>query len=121
MNIILSDIRDGLIKSGIKNKMTVSGESLVIKLSDKNLMTIFLTRDCYGFSYINYKIMVYQTGNVLEENRIDNQNLDGQNLNNKTYGQSQGSEDYESKDVFEVLPRTMEELLDAFKFFNEEN
>lgn len=42
MNIVLSDIKDGLIKSGIKNKMTVSGESLVIKLSDKNLMTIFL-------------------------------------------------------------------------------
>ena len=29
--------------------------------------------------------------------------------------------DYDSKDVFEVLPRTMEELLDVFKFFNEED
>jgi len=120
MNIILSDIRDGFIKSGIKNKMSVSGESLVIKLSDKNLMTIFLTRDSYGYSYINYKIMVYQTGNVLEENRIDNQKLDGQPLNGKTYGHSQSSYDYDSKDIFEVLPKTMEELLDAFNFFNEE-
>ena len=121
MNIILSDIRDGLVKSGIKNKMAVSGESLVIKLSDKNLMTIFLTRDSYNYSYINYKIMVYQTGNVLEENRIDNQKLDNQNLHDKTYGNDQKSYDYDSKDVFEVLPKTMEELLDAFNFFNEEN
>lgn len=118
MNIILSDIRDGLVKSGIKNKMNVSGESLVIKLSDKNLMTIFLTRDDYGYSYINYKIIVYQTGNVLEENRIDNQKLDRQNLYHKTYGCSQHSEDYDSKDVFKVLPRTMEELLDVFNFYN---
>lgn len=121
MNIVLSDIKDGLVKSGIKNKMTVSGESLVIKLSDKNLMTIFLERDQYGFSYISYKIMVYQTGNVLESNRIDNQKLDKQNLYSKTYGRSQGEYDYDSKDVFEVLPRTMEELLDVFNFFNEEN
>ncbi len=121
MNIILSDIRDGFVKSGIKNKMTVSGESLVIKLSDKNLMTIFLEIDEYGFSYICYKIMVYQTGNVLEENRIDNQKLDGQKLYSKTYGCEFNSCDYESKDVFEVLPRTMEELLDVFNFFNEEN
>lgn len=121
MNIILSDIRDGFIKSGIKNKMTASGESLVIKLSDKNLMTIFLEKDRYGDSYINYKIMVYQTGNVLESNRIDNQKLDNQCLYDKTYGRSQSSCDYESKDVFEVLPRTMEELLDVFNFFNEEN
>ena len=52
--------------------MTVSGESLVIKLSDKNLMTIFFTRDSYGYNDINYKIMIYQTENVLEENRIGN-------------------------------------------------
>lgn len=121
MNIVLSDIRDGLIKSGIKNKMAASGDTLVIKLSDKNLMTIFLESDTYGFSYINYKVMVYQTGNVLEENRIDNQTLDNQNLNGETYGRSQGEYDYDSKDIFEVLPKTMEELLDAFKFFNEEN
>ena len=121
MNIVLSDIRDGLIKSGIKNKMTVSGESLVIKLSDKNLMTIFLERDDYGYNYIRYKIIVYQTGNVLEENRIDNEKLDNQPLNDGTYGCNQHSYDYDSKDVFEVLPKTMEELLDVFNFFNEEN
>ena len=121
MNIVLSDIRDGFIKSGIKNKMTVSGESLVIKLSDKNLMTISLERGNYGYSYIKYKIMVYQTGNVLEENIINNQKLDDQYLYDKTYGHDQSSHDYESKDVFEVLPRTMEELLDAFNFFNEED
>lgn len=121
MNIILSDIRDGLIKSGIKNKMTASGDTLVIKLSDKNLMTIFLKSDDYGYNRIGYKIMVYQTGNVLEENRIDNKKLDGQPLNEGTYGRDQHSYDYDSKDVFEVLPKTMEELLDVFNFFNEEN
>ena len=121
MNIVLSDIKDGLVKSGIKNKMTVSGESLVIKLSDKNLMTIFLERDRFGYSYISYKIMVYQTGNVLEENTIDNQKLDNQPLNEGTYGRDQNSYDYDSKDVFEVLPKTMGELLDVFNFFNEED
>ena len=37
MNIVISDLKDALVKSGIKNKMLAKGDNLAIKLNDSNV------------------------------------------------------------------------------------
>ena len=73
MNIVMSDLKDALVKYGIKNKMLAKGNSLAIKLNDNNVCIINII-DCSTGGrikpYIKYKVQVYQTGNTLEENTI---------------------------------------------------
>ena len=145
MSIVISDLKDALVNSGIKNKMLAKGGSLAIKLNDSNVCIITLKdkRPKHN-QFLLYTIQVYQTGNTLESNYIripnflprgvtnyyddeDKGNNIGINGADNCYGYyetySKWRDDrptciYESQDLLELIPGVIEDLVEVINFYN---
>ena len=132
MNIVISDLKDALVKYGIKNKMLAKGNSLAIKLNDNNVFIISNKE-----SNFLYKVQIYQTGNTLEENIIISPSFKLKGLPNQYKDNSQGigSSDgvmsyyyrdenhkwrafYESQDLLELIPGVIEDIVEVINFYN---
>lgn len=134
MNIVISDLKDALVKSGIKNKMLAKGDNLAIKLNDSNVCIITLKKEnIYHDQFLVYNIQVYKTGNTLESNCIRipnfvlhgvtkyddkcNRGIDGEN---GCYGYYYGKvhDIYESQNLLELIPGVIEDLVEVINFYN---
>lgn len=140
MSIVISDLKDALVNSGIKNKMLAKGGSLAIKLNDSNVFIISLKNsEDFGSQYFIYKVQVYQTGNTLEENLIKIPRFYLKTIPQKDIYQaksgicgkngcyqyesvkgSAGSHEYiyESQDLLELIPHVIEDLVEIINFYN---
>lgn len=136
MNIVISDLKDALVKYGIKNKMLAKGGSLAIKLNDSNVCIVTLkNNDIYKNQFLLYTIQVYQTGNTLESNYIRIPNFlphgiteYGNDRNRGIVGEegcygyfdSYNSKKYiyESQDLLELIPGFIEDLVEVINFYN---
>lgn len=144
MSIVISDLKDALVNSGIKNKMLAKGGSLAIKLNDSNVCIISLKNsESFSSQYFIYKVQVYQTGNTLEENLIKiprfylktipqkdvyiyNGNFQsgicGENgcYQYESVDGRSGSHEYiyESQDLLELIPGVIEDLVEVINFYN---
>ena len=141
MSIVISDLKDALVNSGIKNKMLAKGNDLAIKLNDSNVCIITLKKEypCDD-QFLRYTIQVYQTGNTLESNFIHIPNFlphgvteeccDSENrgINGKDgcYGyyyyyyknSTEWKDIYESQDLLELIPGVIEDLVEVINFYN---
>lgn len=139
MSIVISDLKDALVNSGIKNKMLAKGNDLAIKLNDSNVCIITLKKEYPGDDqFLRYTIQVYQTGNTLESNfiRIPNFLLPGvtgycdnenRGINGKegcygyyyiSFGDTRWEHIYESQDLLELIPGVIEDLVEVINFYN---
>lgn len=142
MNIVISDLKDALVKFGIKNKMLAKGDNLAIKLNDSNVCIIELGKNnLTSNQYLFYKIQVYQTGNTLESNYIripdfvphgitdyydEHNSYDeyhrGINGKNACYGYYKSIHSpvdiYESQNLLELIPGVIEDLVEVISFYN---
>lgn len=139
MNIVISDIRDALVNSGIKNPMKAIGEHLSIKLNNGTLCIIHVYSELtyngpLDTTRIIYKIKVPETGNTLEENTIKvpnfiipgynayyNRDAGGMYKDCYVVGVFQNEATfkiYESQDLLKYIPQVIDELVEAIKFYN---
>lgn len=146
-SIVISDLKDALEEYGISNKMLAVDNKLSIRLKNGNLCTITLynrgeNSAYYEPQYFIYKIQVEQTGNILEENRIripefivKSERCDSpiqfnevNDQNSGVFGYKQcyiyrkGTSNwafvYESQNLLDVIPTTIEEIADVIDFYN---
>lgn len=135
MNIVMSDLKDALVKYGIKNKMLAKGGNLAIKLNDSNVCIITLKNaPTHRDQFLLYTIQVYQTGNTLESNYIhipnfvphgitdydsdQNIGIDGENGCYGYKGHYIWEDFYESQDLLELIPGVIEDLVEVINFYN---
>ena len=135
MNIVISDLKDALVKSGIKNKMLAKGDNLAIKLNDSNVYIITLKKNSFcNNQFLIYNIQVYQTGNTLDSNYIHIPNflphgiIDGYHTKSNSgidgergcygYYYSKDIYIYESQDLLELIPGVIEDLVEVINFYN---
>lgn len=136
MSIVISDLKDALVKYGIKNKMLAKGGSLAIKLNDSNVCIVTLEKETTcNDQFLLYTIQVYQTGNTLESNYIripnflphgvteyDEDYNRGINGEEGCYGYYKGYQNrvyiHESQDLLELIPGVIEDLAEVINFYN---
>ena len=143
MSIVISDLKDALVKCGIKNTMLAKGSSLAIKLNHNNVCIISLNyNNSYNDQRFIYKVQVYQTGNTLEENFIkipsfylknipqDNVRIDDNEIiqsgiygtegcyHYRPNGSYKECNIYESQDLLELIPHVIEDLVEVINFYN---